>query len=105
MNARLSLSLGGGNFGARKSIGESGVRYTSSFFLQSNDHNCQQSTIKYLGSLSPLHTCSHLDEVRNFAHRKQGTCVRGGKAGSGNTKVHLLEKGNPGKWGMENHWR
>lgn len=23
------------------------------------------------------------------------------KAGSGNTKVHLLEKGNPGKWGMK----
>lgn len=34
MNARLSLSLalGGGKFGARKWIGESGVRYTSSFF-------------------------------------------------------------------------
>lgn len=34
----LSLALGGGNFGARKCIGEgeSGVRYTSSFFLKSN---------------------------------------------------------------------
>lgn len=32
----LSLALRGGNFGARKSIGESGVRYASSFFLKSN---------------------------------------------------------------------
>lgn len=101
MNARLSLALGGGNFGARKSVGESGVYIQ--LFLQSNDHNCQQSTINnQVGRLQYLpYIVLHLDEVGNLRTVNKAPAYEEAKAESGNTKVHLLEKGNPGKWGME----
>lgn len=107
MNARLSLCLSElrGKEVYRRERRKIYIQLFSS--RVGNDNNCQQSTINnQVGKvgLFPLHS-SHLDEVRNLRTVNKAPAYEEAKAGSGNTKVHLLEKGNPGKWGMENHWR
>lgn len=64
--------------------------------------NNQQSS-RY--DISPYLDSPHRDEVKNLRTVNKAPAYEEAKAGSGNTKIHLLEKGNPGKWGMENHWR